>query len=145
VRYDQPQLRDKLAAEYVLGTMTGRVRARCQRLLRYDAALRRDVAAWETRLAPLADLTSAVNPPARVWRAITARIGSAQETCCRAACARLGRRISASCAGLRSLFTSPGRELSTVAVLANESRSQWQVSLPAKTSARSSIQNKNAG
>jgi len=78
MRYDQPRLRDKLAAEYVLGTMTGRVRARFQRLFRYDATLRRDVTAWETRLAPLADLTSAVNPPARVWRAITARIGSAR-------------------------------------------------------------------
>ncbi len=77
MRYENLQLRDKLAAEYVLGTLTGRVRARFQRLLKYDAELRRNVSAWEARLTPLADLVPAVTPPARVWRAIAARIGVA--------------------------------------------------------------------
>lgn len=77
MRYENLQLRDKLAAEYVLGTLTGRVRARFQRLLKYDADLRRNVSAWEARLTPLADLVPAVTPPARVWRAIAARIGVA--------------------------------------------------------------------
>lgn len=77
MRYENLQLRDKLAAEYVLGTLTGRVRARFQRLLKYDADLHRNVSAWEARLTPLADLVPAVSPPARVWRAIAARIGVA--------------------------------------------------------------------
>ena len=42
--YKNPQLRDKLAAEYVVGTLRGRARARFQALLRYDPDLRRIVA-----------------------------------------------------------------------------------------------------
>ncbi len=74
MKYENPGLRDKLAAEYVLGTLSGRVRLRFQRLLKYDVALRRDVAAWDARLAPLVDPVPAVTPPARVWREIEARI-----------------------------------------------------------------------
>ncbi len=54
MKYRDPALRDKLAAEYVLGTLRGRARARFQRLLRYDPALRRAVDAWEERLLPMA-------------------------------------------------------------------------------------------
>jgi anti-sigma-K factor RskA len=68
------ELRDSLAAEYVLGTLSGRARERFRRLLKYDAGLRRSVAEWEARLAPLAETTPEVSPPARVWRAIEARI-----------------------------------------------------------------------
>jgi len=144
MRYDQPQLRDKLAAEYVLGTMTGRVRARCQRLLRYNAALRRDVAAWEMRLAPLTDLTSAVNPPARVWRAITARIGNARKKTGYWSDVGVWRGLAAvSSAFVLVLATvlfsrePPAEEpVSTIAVLANDkSQPAMVVSLPTKTSA----------
>ena len=51
--YRNPQLRDKLAAEYVVGTLRGRARARFQALLRYDPDLRRIVEEWEARLTPL--------------------------------------------------------------------------------------------
>ena len=74
MRYDDPRLRDMLAAEYVLGTLAARPRRRFQRLLRYDVDLRRTVAQWEARLTPLAGSVPAVEPPARVWRAIEARI-----------------------------------------------------------------------
>jgi anti-sigma-K factor RskA len=78
MNYRHPQLRDKLAAEYVLGTLTGRVRRRFAQLLKYDVELRHIVTAWEARLTPLAAVVPAVSPPARVWRAIAARIGIAQ-------------------------------------------------------------------
>ena len=71
---NRPELQDKLAAEYVLGTLRGRARLRFQAWLREDAALRRTVAEWETRLAPMAAAIGEVRPPRRVWRAIESRL-----------------------------------------------------------------------
>jgi anti-sigma-K factor RskA len=78
MRYrNKPQLQERLAAEFVLGTLRGRARARFQDWMREDAALRRLVAMWEERLAPMADAVAPVAPPPRVWREIDARIASA--------------------------------------------------------------------
>jgi anti-sigma-K factor RskA len=71
----KPALQDKLAAEYVLGTLRGRARLRFQTWLREDAALRRTVAEWENRLAPMAAGIAEVRPPHRVWTAIQSRLG----------------------------------------------------------------------
>ena len=142
MRYDSPQLREKLAAEYVLGTMTGRVRARFQRLLKYDVALRRDVAAWEMRLAPLAELASAVTPPARVWRAITARIGSTREKTGYGSSVGVWRGFAAVSAALVLVLATvlvsrqpPADEpVSTLAVLANDkSQPAMVISSPPQT------------
>ena len=73
--YRNPELRDRLAAEYVIGTLRGRARARFQSLMRYDAGLRRTVTEWEERLTPLAAAAGEVSPPARVWQGVTRRIG----------------------------------------------------------------------
>ena len=70
----KPALQERLAAEYALGTLRGRARARFERALRADAALARAAAEWQARLAPLADAVPAVQPPARLWRAIEARL-----------------------------------------------------------------------
>ena len=75
MKYNDPDLRQKLASEYVLGTLHGRARARFERLLLSDAQLRDEVAAWQTRLMPLADALPPVTPPPRVWRGIQSRIG----------------------------------------------------------------------
>ena len=64
------ELRDKLAAEYALGTLRGRARERMRRRLRDDAELARAVAGWEARLAPMMQAVRPVAPPARVWRKI---------------------------------------------------------------------------
>lgn len=74
--YKHPALRDQLAAEYVLGTLRGRARARFESLLRYDGDLRRVVAEWEARLTPLAAAASETAPPERVWRGVSRRIGA---------------------------------------------------------------------
>ena len=71
---DKPELQDRLAAEYVLGTLRGRARLRFQRWLQTDSALRRAVAQWEQRLVPLALAAREVAPPPSVWRNIEARI-----------------------------------------------------------------------
>lgn len=74
MNYSNPQLRDMLAGEYVLGTLAGPARRRFEQLLREDYALRDVVSAWERRLAPLVDAVPAVTPPRRVWRNIEQRV-----------------------------------------------------------------------
>lgn len=69
-----PALHHPLAAEYVLGTLRGRARARFEALAQDDRALAVIVAQWEAQLTPLAEGLAPVEPPARVWRAIAARI-----------------------------------------------------------------------
>lgn len=74
---NKPELQSKLAAEYVLGTLRGRARLRFHAWLRDDATLRRVVAEWEGRLAPLAENVAEVQPPRHVWQEIESRIGAA--------------------------------------------------------------------
>jgi anti-sigma-K factor RskA len=71
------ELRERLAAEYALGTLRGRARDRLRGWMREDAALARAVAEWENRLAPLGEAVRPVRAPARVWRGIEARLGAA--------------------------------------------------------------------
>jgi anti-sigma-K factor RskA len=75
MNYDNPDRADALAAQYVLGTMPARARARFTKLLRDNQRLRSAVADWEERLMPFADAIPPVNPPERVWAAILSRIG----------------------------------------------------------------------
>jgi anti-sigma-K factor RskA len=70
-------LRDALAAEYALGTLEGRAKRQFERQLQRDPALRREVARWQERLAPLDAAAAAVSPPARIWRGIQRRIAPA--------------------------------------------------------------------
>ena len=74
LRGNEP-LRERLAAEYVLGTLRGRARRRFEGVMHDDAALRRTVREWNERLGAMAELVPAVQPRARVWRAIEARLG----------------------------------------------------------------------
>jgi anti-sigma-K factor RskA len=74
MRYDDPQLQEALASAYVSGSLHGAARRRFETLMRARPDLRRRVEAWEDRLTPLSDATPAVQPPARVWRAIQQRI-----------------------------------------------------------------------
>ena len=72
----KPELRQRLAAEYALGTLRGRARERLKRWLRDDAELAREVAQWEARLAPMAGVVAPVTPPARLWHAVDRRTAS---------------------------------------------------------------------
>jgi anti-sigma-K factor RskA len=69
-----PELRDRLAAEHVLGTMKGGARRRFEEYLKRDAGLRADVARWEAHLTPLASRLPAIEPPARVWTRIRSQL-----------------------------------------------------------------------
>ena len=74
MNYRRPELRDRLASEYVLGTLHGRARARFQQLLREDLELRDRVAFWERELTPMAAPMSGAVPSNKVWESIAARV-----------------------------------------------------------------------
>ncbi|WP_431267879.1 anti-sigma factor [Dankookia sp. P2] len=75
-----PQEREALAGEYVLGTLDARLAAEVAAALPSNLALREMVAAWEARLAPLIDLALPEAPPPDLWRKIEAALpGAAPE------------------------------------------------------------------
>ena len=77
--YSRPELADRLAADYVLGTLRGPARRRFEALLPAHAALRAAVGAWQDRLLPLSASLPPVMPSPQVWQRIEARIsGSAK-------------------------------------------------------------------
>jgi anti-sigma-K factor RskA len=72
--YGRADLADRLAAEYVLGTLRGGARRRVDALLPAHPQLRRAVAEWQARLAPLAASVPPVEPSAAVWQRIEASL-----------------------------------------------------------------------
>ena len=69
MRSPNRDLLDRLAAEYVLGTLRGRARRRFESWL-VSPQVGALVNAWETRLAGLEPTLQNVAPPASVWRGI---------------------------------------------------------------------------
>lgn len=72
--YSRPELADRLAAEYVMGTLRGPARRRLQALLPAHPALRSAVNAWQRRLLPMAASVPPVAPTARIWQGIETRL-----------------------------------------------------------------------
>ncbi|CAN5480589.1 anti-sigma factor [soil metagenome] len=98
--YSRPERADRLAADFVTGTLRGNARARFQSLLPAHPALRRAVAEWQERLIPLTFGITAIEPPARVWQRIEARIGG---TSAAAAASIAGKKVAEKTTGWRSL------------------------------------------
>ena len=78
MNYQDPELRQALAAEYVLGTLHGRARKRFERLAEQDARLRQIIASWEQKLGSLSEGVKPVDVPDRVWNSIQKRLGFSQ-------------------------------------------------------------------
>jgi len=70
---DRPDLDDD-AAEYVLGTLSAGERASIAARRQREPALDKAIAAWERRLAPLADTVATVAPPSGLFDKISARL-----------------------------------------------------------------------
>ena len=77
MRYDRPELIDRLAAEYALGTLHGGARRRFEKLLVTNRALRDAVSEWQDRLAPLSDGLEPVAPSPALLEKIERSIGIA--------------------------------------------------------------------
>jgi anti-sigma-K factor RskA len=69
-----PEAREHLAAEYVLGTLEAREAAAVARAIATDADLAARVAAWEERFAPLVALATPEAPPPGLWARIEAAL-----------------------------------------------------------------------
>lgn len=74
MNYERPELLDRLAAEYALGTLRGHARRRFEQLLLERPAARNAVAQWQARLTGLAQSVPPVPPPTRIWNWIESRI-----------------------------------------------------------------------
>ena len=74
--YARPALADRLAADYVVGTLRGAARRRFESLVPAHALLREAMLAWQERLMPLTASLAPVQPSADVWRRIVTRIGA---------------------------------------------------------------------
>lgn len=72
--YGRPDRADRLAAEYVLGSLRGPARRRFAELLGAHPRLRDAVGQWQGRLAPLAASIPPVPPPPSLWPRIEARL-----------------------------------------------------------------------
>lgn len=73
MNYERPELLEKLAGAYVLGTMGARARPRFSRLLAESTQAQRAVAQWNNELAPLYSSVPPMQPPADLWQAIAAK------------------------------------------------------------------------
>jgi anti-sigma-K factor RskA len=72
--YSRPDLADRLAADYVAGTLRGPARRRFEALLPAHPALRAAVRAWQDRLMPLTAALPPEPPSPQLWRRIEARL-----------------------------------------------------------------------
>lgn len=79
MNYQRPELLDRLASEYVLGTLRGRARRRFEGLIAGYLPARRAVYWWEDHLARLAMELPEVSPPPQLWTRIARRISIASE------------------------------------------------------------------
>jgi anti-sigma-K factor RskA len=77
VNYRRPELQQRLACEYVLGTLHGLARKRFVALMHEDRRLRDTVASWEHALTPMATALPATTPGTRVWEGIAQRVAPA--------------------------------------------------------------------
>jgi anti-sigma-K factor RskA len=73
--YSRPDLAERLAADYVAGTLRGQARRRLEALLPAHPHLRDAVRTWQARLMPLTVAVEPVEPPPAVWQRIEQRIG----------------------------------------------------------------------
>lgn len=74
MNYRNQELLDRLAAEYVLGTLPERARKRFERVLHTEPLAQAAVSEWEQRLNQMAEFSVPVEPPATAWQQIEQRL-----------------------------------------------------------------------
>lgn len=88
--YSRRELADRLASEYVLGTLRGPARRRFDALLPAHPTLRDAVAQWQARLMPLTSSVAPLQAPEQVWQRIEAQLFNAGPVAAAAAAAQAG-------------------------------------------------------
>lgn len=74
---DKPELQQKLAAEYVLGSLKGGARRRFEHWLSQDSQLLQVVRKWEGMLLPMAEFAQPAQPSPQVLTTLQKRLGLA--------------------------------------------------------------------
>jgi anti-sigma-K factor RskA len=136
MNYEQPELLDRLAAEYALGTLRGSARRRFERLLARSALARRALYRWEDHWSPLSRALLPVQPSPRVWTNVRERLFGGVVAAPRAS--RWHRWQLAAAAGLVAaalivglLIRQPQPQLQTLAVLGTDTAHPlWEVERP---------------
>lgn len=96
-----PEARQALAGEYVLGTLDARAAAAVREAAAADAALRAELEAWEDRLTPLASAIPQEAPPPDLWNRIEADLEAATTPAASAALHHAATLAHDAAAGLR--------------------------------------------
>jgi anti-sigma-K factor RskA len=78
MRPENPDLVDRLASEYVLGTLRGPARRRFESWRASTPLVEQRCRLWEDRLMHLAKTLEPLQPPAHVWQAIRRRLNLSQ-------------------------------------------------------------------
>lgn len=79
LRYQNPELQDLLASNYVTGTLRGPARKRMEALMHANSDLRQRVRQWENKLQPLHQHTPDVAPTKNTWDKIARAINGATD------------------------------------------------------------------
>jgi len=74
MNYLVPERLDRLAREYVLGTLTGRARRRFERVLKQTPVANVAVSSWQERFSVLAAGVPAMQPREAVWSGLEQRL-----------------------------------------------------------------------
>jgi anti-sigma-K factor RskA len=137
MKYESSDLLDRVAGEYVLGTLRGRARRRFERLSGENAAARAALHRWEDDFTALSRTLRPVTPSADVWPQIQRRIKGAGTA------SRYGRAwqlaAAASLVALGLLVGLLVREpvpLQTIAVLGTDAAHPlWRIERPKELTA----------
>jgi len=143
VSREDPELIDRLASEYVLGTLRGPARRRFERWRVSSAQVDERCRFWEDQLLPLARGLRPVQPPAHVWQSINARLDRATPAPRRSALGRTRTRLFAIAAsillvaGLGTLLywraLQPGEITQLATIRAASGPPAWTVEIHGRT------------
>ena len=106
-----PELVDRLAAAYALGSLRGRARRRFEALARQSPTLRAATLVWQERLSAMTELQAEEAPSPNVWKRIAIALRNEAQGAAPRARARVGFwRGAALAGGLAALvaFTTAG-------------------------------------
>lgn len=112
LRYSSPELCEALAAQYVAGSMTPRVRRRMERLILERPPMARAVADWADRMQPLQRAFPDRAPPPDVWARIEGALDHNTRT------SNPGRAARRPRFGWRAPWSHPGFLQATLAGMA---------------------------